>query len=85
MILNICYIFLFGSGQPESFAHEPETEPFEFKKMNPTLPEMLIQPNPTQPNPYSSGWVGSGCQVECTLLELNWQFNHKILKGGGGT
>ena len=43
------YIFAFGSGQPEGFIHEPETEPiqFGFRKMNPTLLEMLIQPNPT--------------------------------------
>ena len=48
-ILNIFYIFLFGSGQLEGFNHEPETEPiqFGFRKMNPTLPEMLIQPNST--------------------------------------
>ena len=27
--------------------------------------------NPTQPNPYSSGWIGPGCRVECTpLLKL---------------
>ena len=43
------YIFLFGLGQPKDFIHEPETEAiqFRFRKMNLTLPEMLIQPNPT--------------------------------------
>ena len=50
-ILNIVYIFLIGSGQFEGFIYEPEIEPiqFGFRKMNPTLLEMLIQPNPTQP------------------------------------
>ena len=47
--LNICYIFQFGSGQSEAFTHKPETEliQFGFKKINLTLPKMLIQPNPT--------------------------------------
>ena len=71
---NIFYIFAFGSGQPEGFTYEPETEPiqFGFRKMNPTLPEMLIQPNPTLivrvglvrvVGLNSKGWVGPGCRV----------------------
>ena len=48
-ILNVFCIFLFGLCQPKSFVHEPETEliQFGFKKMDQTLPEMLIQTNPT--------------------------------------
>ena len=40
---------VYGGSAPEGFTHELETEPiqFGFRKMNPTLPEMLIQPNPT--------------------------------------
>ena len=46
-------------------SHKPEIEPiqFWFRKMNPTLPKMLIQPNP-----YSSGWVGPSCRVACASL-----------------
>ena len=31
-ILNIIYIFLFGSGQSEGFIHESETEPIRSEK-----------------------------------------------------
>ena len=55
--LNTLYIFLFCSSQPKSFAHKSETEQIRSNS------KKWIQPNP-----YSLGWVGLGCQVEYTLV-----------------
>ena len=48
-------------------SHEPKTKPSQFGfRKNELNPTRIV--NPTQPNPYSSNWVGSSCRVEFTPL-----------------
>ena len=53
------------SSQLEGFAPWTRNQ-FDLVQVHEIEPNPTRNANPTQPNPYSFGWVGPVCRVECT-------------------